>query len=170
LAEDPRSRVACETMVTTGLVHVAGEVTTEGYVEIPRIVRKRSTAIGYDSSFKGFDGNSCGVSVSIGSRARTSPRASTTPKRSAHRHRRSTPARQAGRRRPGADVRLRLRRHRRVDAAADLLGAPARRAADRGAQGRDVRYLRPDGKTQVTFEYEVTAGPPGHGRHLDQHN
>jgi S-adenosylmethionine synthetase len=66
LAEDPRSRVAVETMVTTGLVHVAGEVSTEAYVEIPRIVRERVTAIGYDSSTKGFDGNSCGVSVSIG--------------------------------------------------------------------------------------------------------
>ena len=66
LAEDPRSRVAVETMVTTGLVHVAGEVTTEAYVEIPRIVRDTVLSIGYDSSTKGFDGASCGVEVSIG--------------------------------------------------------------------------------------------------------
>ena len=66
LAQHPRSRVAVETMVTTGLVHVAGEVTTEAYVEIPSIVRETVLAIGYDSSTKGFDGASCGVEVSIG--------------------------------------------------------------------------------------------------------
>ncbi|HEX3004826.1 MAG TPA: S-adenosylmethionine synthetase N-terminal domain-containing protein, partial [Angustibacter sp.] len=69
LAEDPRSRVAVETMVTTGLVHVAGEVTTSSYVDIPRIVRDTVLGIGYDSSTKGFDGNSCGVEVSIGAQS-----------------------------------------------------------------------------------------------------
>jgi S-adenosylmethionine synthetase len=66
LAEDPNARVAVETMVTTGLVHVAGEVSTSGYVEIPAIVRKTVLDIGYNSSSIGFDGASCGVSVSIG--------------------------------------------------------------------------------------------------------
>ena len=66
LEQDPASRVAVETMVTTGLVHVAGEVTTSGYVEIPRLVREKIKAIGYTSSDIGFDGDSCGVSVSIG--------------------------------------------------------------------------------------------------------
>ena len=66
LAQDPRSRVAVETMVTTGLVHVAGEVTTDAYVEIPQIVREVVRRIGYTSSAIGFDGDSCGVSVSIG--------------------------------------------------------------------------------------------------------
>jgi S-adenosylmethionine synthetase len=66
LAEDPNARVAVETMVTTGLVHVAGEVSTTGYVEIPAIVRKTVLGIGYNSSSIGFDGSSCGVSVSIG--------------------------------------------------------------------------------------------------------
>jgi S-adenosylmethionine synthetase len=66
LEQDPNSRVAVETMVTTGLVHVAGEVTTEGYVEIPRIVRETVQKIGYTSSDIGFDGASCGVSISIG--------------------------------------------------------------------------------------------------------
>lgn len=66
LAEDPSARVAVETMVTTGLVHVAGEITTDTYVEIPRLVRDRVNAIGYTSSDIGFDGNSCGISVSIG--------------------------------------------------------------------------------------------------------
>jgi S-adenosylmethionine synthetase len=66
LEQDRNSRVAVETMVTTGLVHLAGEVTTEGYVEIPQLVRKKVLAIGYNSSEIGFDGASCGVSISIG--------------------------------------------------------------------------------------------------------
>ncbi|HWM34313.1 MAG TPA: methionine adenosyltransferase [Pseudolysinimonas sp.] len=66
LTVDPQARVAVETLVTTGLVHVAGEVTTSGYVDIPGIVRERITSIGYDSSDVWFDGRSCGVSVSIG--------------------------------------------------------------------------------------------------------
>lgn len=66
LTEDPNARVAVETMVTTGLVHVAGEVSTTGYVEIPAIVRKTVLDIGYNSSSIGFDGASCGVSVSMG--------------------------------------------------------------------------------------------------------
>lgn len=69
LAEDPAARVAVETLVTTGLVHVAGEVTTSAYVEIPSIVREVVTEIGYTSSEMGFDGRSCGVSVSIGSQS-----------------------------------------------------------------------------------------------------
>ena len=66
LAQDKHARVAVETMVTTGLVHVAGEVSTSGYVEIPSIVRDTVLGIGYNSSKIGFDGESCGVSVSIG--------------------------------------------------------------------------------------------------------
>ena len=66
LAEDPNSRVAVETLVTTGLVHVAGEVRTGGYVDIPGIVRRVVNHIGYTSSDTGFDGDSCGVSISIG--------------------------------------------------------------------------------------------------------
>lgn len=69
LEQDPEARVAVETLVTTGLVHVAGEVTTSGYVEIPQLVRQRILDIGYDSSDIGFDGNSCGVSVSIGAQS-----------------------------------------------------------------------------------------------------
>jgi S-adenosylmethionine synthetase len=66
LRQDPKSRVAVETLITTGQVHIAGEVTTNGYADVPEIVRKTILAIGYDSSKKGFDGESCGVSVSIG--------------------------------------------------------------------------------------------------------
>ena len=69
LAQDPDARVAVETLVTTGLVHVAGEVTTSGYVEIPQLVRQKVLDIGYNSSDIGFDGNSCGVSVSIGAQS-----------------------------------------------------------------------------------------------------
>src|SRR6185312_10085984 len=69
LAEDPHSRVAVETMITTGQVHIAGEVTTKAYADIPTIVRRTILDIGYDSSKKGFDGASCGVSVSIGAQS-----------------------------------------------------------------------------------------------------
>src|SRR6478735_6821514 len=69
LAQDPRSRVAVETLITTGQVHVAGEVTTAAYADIPGLVRETVLGIGYDSSHKGFDGASCGVSVSIGSQS-----------------------------------------------------------------------------------------------------
>ena len=66
LSQDKKSRVAVETLITTGQVHVAGEVTTDGYADVMGIVRDTVLNIGYDSSDKGFDGNSCGVSISIG--------------------------------------------------------------------------------------------------------
>lgn len=69
LEQDSEARVAVEALVTTGLVHIAGEVTTSGYVEIPQLVRDRIVEIGYNSSEIGFDGNSCGVSVSIGAQS-----------------------------------------------------------------------------------------------------
>ncbi|WP_024796453.1 methionine adenosyltransferase [Tomitella biformata] len=69
LASDPTSRVAVETLVTTGQVHVVGEVTTSAYVDIPKIVRDKVLEIGYDSSSKGFDGHSCGVNIAIGAQS-----------------------------------------------------------------------------------------------------
>src|SRR3977135_1822870 len=69
LKDDSTSRVPVETMITTGQVHVAGEVTTETYVDIPGLIREKILEIGYDSSAKGYDGASCGVSVSIGSQS-----------------------------------------------------------------------------------------------------
>ena len=69
LEQDPDARVAVETLVTTGLVHIAGEVTTSSYVEIPQLVRQKVLEIGYNSSEIGFDGNSCGVTVSIGAQS-----------------------------------------------------------------------------------------------------
>jgi S-adenosylmethionine synthetase len=65
LAQDPAARVACETLLTTGLVVVAGEITTDGYVDIPRVVRRTICDIGYDRESYGFDGNTCGVVVSL---------------------------------------------------------------------------------------------------------
>jgi S-adenosylmethionine synthetase len=94
LAEDPHGRVACETLLTTGLAFVAGEITTEAYVEIPKIVRETIVGIGYDRESYGFDGNTCGVMTSIDPSRPTSPRASTTPTSSAparRRKRTSTP-------------------------------------------------------------------------------
>ena len=82
LRQDPTSRVAVETMLTTGQVHVAGEVTTNGYADVMGLVRQTVLGIGYDSSVKGFDGESCGISVSLGKQSRTSPKASTTHSRS----------------------------------------------------------------------------------------
>ncbi|MEU5078450.1 S-adenosylmethionine synthetase N-terminal domain-containing protein, partial [Streptomyces eurythermus] len=69
LAQDPSARVAVETLITTGQVHVAGEVTTTAYADIATLVRETILRIGYDSSKKGFDGASCGVSVSIGAQS-----------------------------------------------------------------------------------------------------
>ncbi|KRE46094.1 S-adenosylmethionine synthetase [Arthrobacter sp. Soil736] len=153
LAKDPESRVAVETMATTGLVHVAGEVTTDAYVEIPQIVRETILGIGYDSSANGFDGARCGVSVSIGQQSNDI----------------------AG----GVFNSLEAREGRQVDDY-DLQGAGdqglmfgyasdetpsympvpiwiAHRLSERLTEVRksgELSYLRPDGKTQATIGYD----------------
>src|SRR5262245_15103359 len=153
IAEDPRSRVAVETLITTGQVHVAGEVTTKAYADIPTIVRETILRIGYDSSKKGFDGASCGVNIAIGSQSPDIAQ--------------------------GVDSAIELRtgdsdhvldsqgagdRGRLSGFAStgppELLPLPmalAPRLARRlSAVRKDgtVPYLRPDGKTQVTIEYD----------------
>ncbi|MFT7709517.1 methionine adenosyltransferase [Clavibacter tessellarius] len=154
LAQDPTSRAAVETLVTTGLVHVAGEVTTSGYVDIPQIVRDRIRDIGYDSSEVGFDGSNCGVTVSIGAQSPDIAQ--------------------------GVDRSYESRSGSASTDALDLQGAGdqglmfgyasrdtpvfmplpiylAHRLAERLAAVRhsgELPYLRPDGKTQVTIGYD----------------
>jgi len=153
LSQDPKSRVACETLITTGQVHVAGEVTTEGYADVMGLVRETVLNIGYDSPENGFDGNSCGVSISIGQQS------------------------------PDIAVGVDHAFEERVAASKDPLDlqgagdqglmfgyatrdtkelmplpiAMAHRIAERLSSERkngQLGYLRPDGKTQVTIEYD----------------
>jgi S-adenosylmethionine synthetase len=153
LEQDSKSRVAVETLITTGQVHVAGEVTTTGYADVMNIVRNTVLEIGYDSSDKGFDGNSCGVSISIGQQSPDIAQ--------------------------GVDIAF----EKRTSASSDpldvqgagdqglmfgyactdtpeLMPLPISLAHKLSQQLATVRkngtleYLRPDGKTQVTIEYD----------------
>ncbi|MEU7082730.1 methionine adenosyltransferase [Streptomyces achromogenes] len=138
LAQDPTARVAVETLITTGQVHVAGEVTTTAYADIATLVRETVLRIGYDSSKKGFDGASCGVSVSIGAQSPDIAQGVDT----------------------GGAGDQGLMFGYATDETPELMPLPIRlahRLSHRLTQVRKdgrVPYLRPDGKTQVTIEYD----------------
>ncbi len=152
LAKDPRSRVAVETLITTGQVHVAGEVTTEAYADIPTIVRERILDIGYDSSAKGFDGHSCGVNVALGSQSPDIAQGVDTAYESRVESAEDEIARQ------GAGDQGLMFGYASSDTP-ELMPLPialAHRLARRLTRVRKdgvLPYLRPDGKTQVTIEY-----------------
>jgi S-adenosylmethionine synthetase len=153
LEQDRRSRVAVETMVTTGQVHVAGEVTTSGYVDIPGLVRDRILEIGYDSSAKGFDGASCGVNVAIGAQSADIAQGVDT----AYEARVESADDEIDRQ--GAGDQGLMFGYANTDTP-ELLPLPialAHRLARRLTEARKrgvLPYLRPDGKTQVTIEYD----------------
>jgi len=153
LSQDPKSRVAVETLITTGQVHVAGEVTTDGYADVNTIVRDTVLNIGYDSSEKGFDGNSCGVSISIGAQSQDIAQGVND----AYEHRVAAGADPLDLQGAGDQG---LMFGYACDDTKELMPLPIWLAHALAAQLSKVRksgalpYLRPDGKTQVTIEYD----------------
>jgi S-adenosylmethionine synthetase len=171
---DPDSRVAVETLVTTGQVHVAGEVTTKTYVDIPALIREKIIEIGYDSSAKGFDGASCGVLVSIGTQSPDIAQGVDD----AFEYREDEDADELDRQGAGDQGLMFGYACRETPELMPLPIMIAHRLARRLAEVRragPVPYLRPDGKTQVTVEYaegrpvrlDTVVVSTQHSRHVD---